>query len=214
MFSQKTVAEMKEGFQIMDRDKDGILNKEDLRSIFDEIGRIISDDEISEMLGEADGPVNFTMFLNMFAEKNKGEVDDDEVIKKAFLAYSNEEGFVDCDNFRHALMTWGDKYSAAEVDDTFQHLPIDDDNQIDVDELISMLTAGSGGDEEWFIFNLVTELSWIPVTEKVASNAQPGFGHELKKTKQRYGVTWKLDHDVCVIRLQKYTQGWKQEGET
>ncbi|KAA0196640.1 hypothetical protein HAZT_HAZT004296 [Hyalella azteca] len=148
MFSQKTVAEMKEGFQIMDRDKDGILNNEDLRAIFDEIGRIISDDEIAEMLGEADGPLNFTMFLNMFAEKNKGEVDDDEVIKKAFLAYANEEGYIDCDNFRHALMTWGDKYTSAEVDDAFQHLPIDDDNQIDVEELIGMLVAGSGADEE------------------------------------------------------------------
>lgn len=148
MFSQKTVAEMKEGFQIMDRDKDGILNKDDLRSIFDEIGRIISDEEISEMLSDADGPVNFTMFLNMFAEKNKGEVDDDEVIKKAFQAYADEEGVISCDNFRHALMTWGDKFTGPEVDDAFQHLPIDDDNQIDADELISMLTAGSGADEE------------------------------------------------------------------
>jgi len=139
---------MKEGFQIMDRDKDGILNAADLRAIFDEVGRIISDSEITEMLGESDGPLNFTMFLNMFAEKNKGEVDDDEIIKKAFEAYIDAEGNIDGDVFRHALMTWGDQFSKAEIDDAYNHLPIDDDNQIDAEELISMLCAGTGHTEE------------------------------------------------------------------
>lgn len=148
MFSQKQVAEMKEGFQIMDRDKDGILGKDDLRSIFDEIGRIATDDELMDMINEADGPLNFTMFLNMFAEKNKGEVDDDEVIKKAFNAYVGEDGQIDGDVFRHALMTWGDTFTGPEVDDAFQHLPIDDDNLIDPEELISMMTAGTGADDE------------------------------------------------------------------
>jgi len=148
MFSQKQVAEMKEGFQIMDRDKDGILGKDDIRSIFDEIGRIASDQEIMDMLNEADGPLNFTMFLNMFAEKNKGEVDDDDLIRKAFQAYMLDDGNIDGDVFRHALMTWGDKFSGEEVDDAYKHLPIDDDNLIDGDELISLLTAGAGTGEE------------------------------------------------------------------
>jgi len=148
MFTQKQVAEMKEGFQIMDRDKDGILGKEDLRAIFDEVGRIISDQEITDMLGESDGPLNFTMFLNMFAEKNKGEVDDDELIKQAFEAYIQDDGNIDGDVFRHALMTWGDQFTAAEVDEAYANLPIDDDNQIDAEELISMLCAGTGASEE------------------------------------------------------------------
>lgn len=150
MFSQKQVAEMKEGFQFMDRDKDGIINKDDLRFIFDEIGRIATDNELEEMLSEGDGgPLNFTMFLNMFAEKNKGEVDDDEVIKKAFLAYSDEEGNIDCDNFRHALLTWGETFTPKEVDEAYTHLPIDDEtNQMDVDDIIGMLIAGTGTTEE------------------------------------------------------------------
>jgi len=148
MFTQKQVAEMKEGFQIMDRDKDGILGKEDLRSIFDEIGRIIDDSEINDMLGESDGPLNFTMFLNMFADKNKGEVDDDDLIKSALQAYIGEDGMINGDVFRHALMTWGQQFSGAEVDDAYQHLPIDEDNFIDGDELISMLCAGTGVSEE------------------------------------------------------------------
>ena len=64
------------------------------------------------------------------------------------MAYVNEEGYIDCDNFRHALMTWGDKFSAKEVDEAYANLPIDDDNMMDADELIGLLIAGTGTSEE------------------------------------------------------------------
>lgn len=35
-------------------------------------GRIPPDDELKEMLKEAPGPLNFTMFLNLFGEKLSG----------------------------------------------------------------------------------------------------------------------------------------------
>ncbi len=72
MFSQKQVAEFKEGFQLMDRDKDGILGKNDLRATYDELGRIASEKELDEMLHDAPGPINFTMLLTMFAERQSG----------------------------------------------------------------------------------------------------------------------------------------------
>jgi Ca2+-binding EF-hand superfamily protein len=148
MFSQKQVAEFKEGFQLMDRDKDGILGKGDIRAIYDEIGRIATDSELDSMLNEAPGPINFTMFLNMFAERQTGEADDDDVVAKAFTAFANEEGVIDCDHFRHNLMTFGDKFSAQECDDAFDQFNIDDNNKFEVAEVIAMLTAGAKADEE------------------------------------------------------------------
>ncbi|KAL7646221.1 UNVERIFIED_CONTAM: hypothetical protein RMT77_003122 [Armadillidium vulgare] len=148
MFSQKQVAEFKEGFQLMDRDKDGILGKSDLRAIYDEIGRIATDKELDDMLGEANGPINFTMFLNMFAERQPGEADDDEVVAKAFLAYADTQGLIDVEDFRHALMTWGDKFTAQEADDAFDQFDIDEHNKFEVQEVIAMLTAGAKADEE------------------------------------------------------------------
>merc|ERR1712212_1359042 len=55
MFTQKQVAEFKEGFQIMDRDRDGVVDKADLRGTFDEIGRIVSDGDLDSMLADAPG---------------------------------------------------------------------------------------------------------------------------------------------------------------
>merc|ERR1712193_300785 len=37
MFTQAQVAEFKDGFQIMDRDRDGVISKDDLRGAFSEM---------------------------------------------------------------------------------------------------------------------------------------------------------------------------------
>lgn len=52
-----------------------------------------------------------------------------------------------CYRFRHALMTWGDKFSSKEVDDAFDAMDIDDNGRIDTQSLITLLTA-SKEDEE------------------------------------------------------------------
>lgn len=49
--------------------------------------------------------------------------------------------------FRHALMTWGDKFTAKEVDDAFDVMEIDDNNRIDTAALIGLLTGPQKEDE-------------------------------------------------------------------
>jgi len=147
MFTQRQVAEFKEGFQLMDRDKDGVIGKTDLRATFDEIGRIATDQELEEMLADAPAPINFTMLLNMFAERQTGESDDDDVVAKAFMAFGDDMGLMDCDVFRHALMTWGDRFSTQEADDALDQMDIDEQGKIEVHQVISMLTAGGGTDD-------------------------------------------------------------------
>merc|ERR1712000_700454 len=126
MFSQKQVAEFKDGFQIIDRDRDGVINAMDLRAMFDEIGRISSDEELEAM----------------FAEKSSGEQDEDEAIAKAIRAFEKQPGEIDTDDFRLALMAFGDKFSAKEVDDVLMAVEIDDDTgMIDSDALVGMLAS-------------------------------------------------------------------------
>merc|ERR1712055_795369 len=69
MFTQAQVAEFKDGFAIMDRDHDGVLSKEDIRGVYDEIGRLCTEDNLDAMLSEAPGPINFTTFLQMFRQQ-------------------------------------------------------------------------------------------------------------------------------------------------
>ncbi|XP_026466170.1 myosin regulatory light chain 2-like [Ctenocephalides felis] len=149
MFSQKQVAEFKEAFQLIDHDKDGIIGKNDLRATFDELGRLVQEKELDDMIGEASGPINFTQLLTLFANRMSGSggTDDDDVVINAFKTFDND-GKIDSDRLRHALMTWGDKFTAQEVDDAYDQMVIDDKGFIDTQKLIQMLTAAAEEDEE------------------------------------------------------------------
>merc|ERR1711920_665339 len=60
-----------------------------------------------------------------FADKMSGEGNDpDDLIVQAFKAYDNE-GKIDSKMFQHALTTWGDKMTKAEIDDIFNEFEID-----------------------------------------------------------------------------------------
>lgn len=148
MFSQSQVAEFKEGFQLMDHDKDGIITKNDLRATFDAVGKLANEKELDEMINEAPGPINFTQLLSLFGNRmaSSGGSDDDDVVVNAFKCF-DKEGKIDGDKLRHALMTWGDKFTPKEVDDAYDNFDMDDKGQIDTSALIQMLIGG-GDDEE------------------------------------------------------------------
>jgi Ca2+-binding EF-hand superfamily protein len=146
MFSQRQVSEFKEAFQMMDADKDGIIGKSDLRATFDTMGRVANEKELDEMLNEASGPINFTMLLTLFGNRMSGSADDDDVVVNAFKSF-DEGGKINGEKLRHALMTWGDKFSAAEVDDAYEQMTIDNQGRIDTAKLISMLTASAEEEE-------------------------------------------------------------------
>jgi len=117
--------------------------------VYDEIGRIVADKDLDDMLADAPGPINFTTLLHMFASRSSGESDDDDVVAKSFRAFEKEAGQIDSENFRTMLMAFGDKFTNAEVDDAFEQMELDEDTGIiDSNALIAMLCAGSGKEEE------------------------------------------------------------------
>uniref|UniRef100_A0A914R5D6 EF-hand domain-containing protein n=1 Tax=Parascaris equorum TaxID=6256 RepID=A0A914R5D6_PAREQ len=71
-FDQKTIQEFKEAFGIMDQNKDGIIDKNDLKDLYASMGQIASDAQIDAMIKEAPGPINFTVFLTLFGERLTG----------------------------------------------------------------------------------------------------------------------------------------------
>merc|ERR1712105_56279 len=145
LFSQKQIQEFKEAFGIIDVDKDGIITANDLKSAFSAVGRTVGDGEVSGMLSEAPGPVNFTQMVTLFAEKMAGGADDDDVILKSFEAFEIN-GKVDAEMFRHSLMTWGEKFTGQEIDDAFAEFNIDG-GMIDAHHLKGLMVAKKEGEE-------------------------------------------------------------------
>jgi hypothetical protein len=71
------------------------------------------------MLSECTGPLNFTMFLSLFAEKY-GSTDPENVILNAFSMFDPDEtGKIRCKTFKNLLTTVGDRFSKDEVANFF-----------------------------------------------------------------------------------------------
>jgi Ca2+-binding EF-hand superfamily protein len=88
------------------------------------IGQPISDELIGRMLNEAPGPINFTVFLTLMAEKLTG-TDPEQSITSAFAAFDTHgTGTIDADYLRECMTTMGDRFTDEEVSDEIEGGPI------------------------------------------------------------------------------------------
>merc|ERR1712141_65948 len=121
--------------------------KNDIRAAFDNVGKLMSEGELDDMLGEVGGACTFQAMIDMFQKKMAGGSNDpDDLIVRAFKAYETD-GKIEAEMFRHALMNFGDKFNQAEIDDIFGEFEVDDDGFIESKAVIGLFVAG-GGEEK------------------------------------------------------------------
>ncbi|KRX21510.1 putative myosin regulatory light chain, partial [Trichinella nelsoni] len=155
MFTQSQIQEFKEAFNMIDQNRNGFIDKADLLDMYASLGKEVGDEFIDEMINEAPGAINFTMFLTMFGEKMTG-TDPEDVIRNAFQCF-DEEGTGDesshCyssiseHDLRTLLTTMGDRYTDEQVEELFKDAPIKD-GMFNYVEFARMLKHGSEEKDE------------------------------------------------------------------
>ncbi|KAF0307686.1 Myosin regulatory light chain sqh [Amphibalanus amphitrite] len=142
MFAQEQIQEFKEAFNMIDQNRDGFVDKEDLHDMLASLGKDPTDEYLEGMMGEAPGPLNFTMFLTLFGERLQG-TDPEEVIKNAFGCFDEENSGVISEEFlREILTSMGDRFSQDDVDDMYKEAPIKN-GMFDYVEFIRILKHGA-----------------------------------------------------------------------
>merc|ERR1711931_43888 len=175
-FSEEQIQMYKDCFKLMDINKDGTLDKNDLRGAFDNVGVLMSEGELDGLLGEVNGPCTYDGMVNMFQEKMAGDGNDsDDLIVQAFKAY-DQEGKIDSKMFTHALMTWGDKVTKAEIDDVFGEFEIDEDYMIKSKDVIGLFVAVKEEEKK--------EEAPPPVEEAAPAEEDEGEAKKKKKKKK------------------------------
>uniref|UniRef100_A0A8C8SED5 EF-hand domain-containing protein n=1 Tax=Pelusios castaneus TaxID=367368 RepID=A0A8C8SED5_9SAUR len=134
-------------FTIMDQNRDGFIDKADLRDTFAALGRLnVKNEELEAMVHEAPGAINFTVFLTMFGEKLKG-TDPEETILNAFKIFDPEgKGHIKADYIKEMLMTQADRFSQEEVSQMFAAFPPDVSGNLDYKNLCYVITHGEEKD--------------------------------------------------------------------
>lgn len=109
MFDQSQIQEFKEAFNMIDQNRDGFIDGADLKDMFASLGKDVTDDYVEDMLNDANGAINFTMFLTLFGEKLNG-TDPEDVIRNAFACFDEEAtGKLDEDKLVNLLQSLGDR---------------------------------------------------------------------------------------------------------
>merc|ERR1711915_373968 len=176
-FSDEQIQMYKDCFKLMDINKDGSIDKNDLRGAFDNVGVLMSEGELDSLLGEISGPCTPDNMIAMFQEKMAGEGNDaDDVIVQAFSAYEADKK-IDSKMFTHALMTWGDKMSKAEIDDVFDEFEIDEDYMIKSKDVIGLFVAVKEEEKK--------EEAPPPAAEEAPAEPEDDGGAKKKKKKKK-----------------------------
>ncbi|XP_014665527.1 PREDICTED: myosin regulatory light chain sqh-like [Priapulus caudatus] len=141
MFDQRQVQEFKEAFTMIDQDRDGFISREDLAAIFDSLGRQPKTEELDEMLAEAPGPINFTMFLTLFGERVQGS-DPEDAIVNAFKMFDPEnKGAIPAKRLKELMLGIGDRFDKDEFDQFIKTATIKD-GKFDYKAYAHVLTHG------------------------------------------------------------------------
>merc|ERR1711937_193082 len=147
MFDQSQIQEFKEAFNMIDQNRDGFIDKEDLHDMLASLGKDPTDDYLEGMMNEAPGAINFTMFLTLFGERLQG-TDPEDVIKNAFGCFDDDNnGFIHEDRLRELLTTMGDRFTDEEVDEMYREAPIKN-GMFDYTEFTRILKHGAKEKDE------------------------------------------------------------------
>jgi len=191
-FDEATLETYKECFKLMDIDKDGVINKTDLRAAFDNVGRLVMDDELNSMLSEVGGPCNYDNMIKMFEAKMAGGVNDpDELVVNAFKAFDMEveekikgqmvtRHIIDREEFTHILMNFGEKMTQDEIDDIYGEFDFDDNKDIYTKSVVDLFVAG-GMDEK----KEEEKKEEVKAAPAEADAAAPADGAKKKKKKKK-----------------------------
>merc|ERR1712193_560207 len=113
----------------------------------------------------------------MFQNKMAGEGNDpDDLIVQAFKAY-DLDGNIDSKMFEHALKTWGDKMTKAEIDDIFGEFEIDEDFMIKSKDVIGLFVAQKEVEKK--------EEEAAPAQQAAAAVEAPAEAKKKKKKKKK-----------------------------
>merc|ERR1712042_323891 len=148
-FEQSQIQEFKEAFQMIDADRNGIITVGDLKATYASLGvRDCDQDMLEKMVSEAGAPINFTIFLNMLADKLHG-TDPEDVIVKAFKLLDKEnKGVVHISVLSEVLKSQADRFNDDEMKNFTDLAKPNEEGMVDYKALCYTLTHGGGDEDE------------------------------------------------------------------
>ncbi|XP_078612782.1 uncharacterized protein LOC144882674 [Branchiostoma floridae x Branchiostoma japonicum] len=147
--------ELREAFKVFDKDGNGFISAAELRHVMTNLGEKLTDEEVDEMIREADvdgdGQVNYEEFVTMMTENIDAfspipmadQLTEEQIseFREAFELFDKDgNGSIDAGELGTVMKSLGQKPTETELQDMINEVDTDGDGTIDFTEFLTMMT--------------------------------------------------------------------------
>jgi len=137
--------EIKECFDVFDKDKDGKISAEELGTVIRALGKNPLQSEIAEMIKDNGGEaslINFSTFKDFFKRRMKKPHDQEKEMREAFKAMDKDgQGLILEAELRQILTTLGEPLENDEVEALLRDIETNADGEINYDQFVDLLIS-------------------------------------------------------------------------
>ncbi|XP_063682315.1 neo-calmodulin-like isoform X4 [Bolinopsis microptera] len=143
---QDIVESYRQLFKLFDKNDDGSISVDELGHVFRiHLGKSLSENDLNRIIEQVDEnqskTIEFSEFLTLMASETWNEIEKGEIVKAFAVFDRNKDGYVDAQELRFALCTYGEAMTQQEADELLAIADLDKNGLIDYNEFQAMMTA-------------------------------------------------------------------------
>ena len=143
IISEDKITELKEAFEIFDKDRDGYITTKELGDIMKKLGQTPSEAELQDMINEVDidgnGTIDFKEFLGLMARKMRDSDSEEELIE-AFKVFDRDgNGLISADELLNVMTSLGENATMEEIEELIKESDYDGDGFINYEEFVKLI---------------------------------------------------------------------------
>ncbi|EEB06622.1 myosin II regulatory light chain Rlc1 [Schizosaccharomyces japonicus yFS275] len=122
-FSQLTtsqIQELKEAFALLDKDGDGVVDRDDLKSMLTSLNQDASDEALDQMLSEVNPPINLASFLTAIGSMLCKISPRADLMEAFYTIEDTQSGKMSLRSFEEALSRSGSDIKGSELEDVIR----------------------------------------------------------------------------------------------
>ena len=131
MWSEEQIAEFKEAFALFDKDGDGTITLDELRTVMQSLGQNPTENDLLDMIKEVDddgnNEIDFNEFLFLMA-RNMQDIGEDVELSQGFKVFDVDgDGQISIEDLKAFMESIGEQFTEEELQDIMAEIdPIGD----------------------------------------------------------------------------------------
>lgn len=121
----------------------GTIDAEELGTVLRSLGNQPTDEEVEDMIKEADkdgnGTIDFAEFIEMMPTQERDDNAEDEMLEAFRVFDTDGNGSITADELRQIFVNLGEKLTEDEIADMIEEADTDGDGEINYKEFVSMM---------------------------------------------------------------------------